>query len=203
RLLFVGTDHGLYASMDGGKKFMGMSNGLPAVAVHDLVIQKTAKDLIVGTHGRSLYRANIDVLQTAAIEIPVVTFTGPSKLRYSSRYGALDFNLNVREPETEFQVFLPGESAGAKLMIKSSEGTTLFTQDVKLNGGVTSLPYDMSFDGRFAKMLESKANEDRGTDKRPISIKAAKNGKYYLRAGTYTAVLSIEDKEVQAEFVVK
>ena len=51
--------------------------------------------------------------------------------------------------------------------------------------------------------LESKANEDRGTDKRPISIKAAKNGKYYLRAGTYTAVLSIEDKEVQAEFVVK
>lgn len=203
RLLFVGTDHGLYASMDGGKKFMGMSNGLPAVAIHDLVIQKTAKDLIVGTHGRSLYRANIGVLQTAAIEIPVVTFTGPSKLRYSSRYGALDFNLNVREPETEFQVFLPGESAGAKLMIKSSEGTTLFTQDVKLNGGVTTLPYDMSFDSRFARMLESKANEDRGTDKRPISIKAAKNGKYYLRAGTYTAVLSIEDKEVQAEFVVK
>jgi hypothetical protein len=203
QLLFVGTDHGLYVSMDGGKKFAGMSNGLPAVAVHDLVIQKKAKDLIVGTHGRSLYLANIGILQTAAVEQPGITFTGPSKLRYSSRYGARDFNFKVREPETEFQVFLPGGSAGAKLMIKSSDGITLFVQDVKLNGGVTTLPYDMSFDGHLAGTLENKANAGRSVDKRPVSIKPAKNGKYYLRPGKYTAVLGVNGTEAQAEFVVK
>ena len=34
-------------------------NGLPPVAVHDLVIQTEAHDLIVGTHGRSIYKINL------------------------------------------------------------------------------------------------------------------------------------------------
>ena len=203
RLLFVGTDHGLYVSMDGGNKFVGMNNGLPSVAVHDLVIQKKAKDLIVGTHGRSLYRANIGILQVAAVERPGITLTAPARLRYSGRYGTRDFNFNVREPETEFQVFLPGGSAGAKLMIKSSEGTTLYTRDIKLNGGVTTLSYDMTFEGHLAGMLENKANAGRDADERPVSIKAAENGKYYLRPGKYAVVLNVEGTEARAEFEVK
>ncbi|GAB4137191.1 MAG: hypothetical protein Fur0041_11860 [Bacteroidia bacterium] len=62
-LLFIGTDNGLYVSFDRGKTTMRMFNNLPAVAIHDLVIHPREKDLIVGTHGRSVYIANIAALE--------------------------------------------------------------------------------------------------------------------------------------------
>ncbi|MEO5643031.1 MAG: glycosyl hydrolase [Bacteroidia bacterium] len=62
-LLFVGTDQGLYTSLDAGKSFMRMFNNLPPVAIHDLVIQPREHDLVVGTHGRSIYIADIAALE--------------------------------------------------------------------------------------------------------------------------------------------
>jgi photosystem II stability/assembly factor-like uncharacterized protein len=62
-LIFIGTDHGLYLSLDGGKSTMRMTNGIPAVAIHDLAIQEREHDLVVGTHGRSIYIAHIGELE--------------------------------------------------------------------------------------------------------------------------------------------
>jgi len=62
-LLFVGTDGGLYTTINRGKTWMRMTNNLPPIAVHDVVIQPQAKHLLVGTHGRSIYKADIAALQ--------------------------------------------------------------------------------------------------------------------------------------------
>ena len=62
-VLYLGADNGAYVSFDRGESWEAFSSGLPNVAVHDLVIQKEAKDLVLGTHGRSLYVANISLLQ--------------------------------------------------------------------------------------------------------------------------------------------
>jgi Sortilin, neurotensin receptor 3, len=59
-LLYVGSDNGLYASFDMGKTFMGMNNHLPRVPVHDLAIQARENELVVGTHGRSIYITKLD-----------------------------------------------------------------------------------------------------------------------------------------------
>jgi len=204
-LLFVGTDHGLYASMDMGKTFIALHNGLPSVAVHALAIQPRTKDLLVGTHGRSLYLANIELLQNAAVENPGLVLVAPSGLRYSGRYGTKDFNFDVREPEAAFKIYHPGAAAGAKLVIKSKNGTPLFTQNVDLETGINTIPYDLSFDGRIAGQMEKLLNEDRKPDARPVTVKAAENGKYYLRAGKYTALLELDAEGTRAEarFVVK
>ncbi|MEM9929900.1 MAG: glycosyl hydrolase, partial [Bacteroidota bacterium] len=202
-LLFVGTDHGLYVSMDQGESFVAMHNGLPAVAVHALAIQEEEKDLVVGTHGRSLYRANIGLLQTAAVAEPGLTLVAPNRMRYSSRYGQKNFDFEVIEPELAFQVYLPGEDAGAKLMIESSEGTVIYSKDVDLKAGVNVIPYDMSFDGQHAQALEDGMNKDRKPDAKPASVKAAKNGKYYLRPGKYQAVLEVKGTQAKAGIQVK
>ncbi len=55
RLLFCGTEFGLFGSLDGGKSWRQMKAGLPTVAVHDLVIHPRDRDLVIGTHGRSIY----------------------------------------------------------------------------------------------------------------------------------------------------
>mgnify|MGYP001241228132 FL=1 len=62
-LLYLGTDNGAYASFNRGETWEVFSKELPNVAVHDLVIQPQAKHLVLGTHGRSLYVADISLLQ--------------------------------------------------------------------------------------------------------------------------------------------
>jgi photosystem II stability/assembly factor-like uncharacterized protein len=55
RLLFAGTEFGLYASIDAGASWHRFMTGFPVVPVHDLVIHPRDNDLIAGTHGRSIW----------------------------------------------------------------------------------------------------------------------------------------------------
>jgi photosystem II stability/assembly factor-like uncharacterized protein len=54
-LLFVGTEFGLFLSVDGGKNWAQFTGKLPNVAVRDISIQPRESDLLVATHGRGIY----------------------------------------------------------------------------------------------------------------------------------------------------
>ncbi|MGQ9673614.1 MAG: VPS10 domain-containing protein [Candidatus Aminicenantales bacterium] len=54
-LLFVGTEFGLFVSFNGGESWMKWTAGLPTCPVYDLAIHPRENDLIIATHGRSLY----------------------------------------------------------------------------------------------------------------------------------------------------
>ena len=62
-IIYVGTDNGLYASLDAGNTFMTFDGNIPRVAVHDIAIQKAANEIVVATHGRSIYIASLDEVQ--------------------------------------------------------------------------------------------------------------------------------------------
>ena len=62
-LLFVGTDLGLYVSLDGGKSYTKLHGGLPTNPIHDLQIHARENELIVATHGRGVWIADITALQ--------------------------------------------------------------------------------------------------------------------------------------------
>jgi hypothetical protein len=53
-LLYVGTEFGLFVSFDRGGRWTRLG-GLPTVAVDDVVVQPRERDLVIATHGRSLY----------------------------------------------------------------------------------------------------------------------------------------------------
>ncbi|HEY9421754.1 MAG TPA: hypothetical protein VIW92_10090, partial [Thermoanaerobaculia bacterium] len=54
-LLFLGTELGLWFSLDGGGRWMKWTHGVPTVPVMDLVIHPRDHDLVIGTHGRAVY----------------------------------------------------------------------------------------------------------------------------------------------------
>ncbi|HEV8581552.1 MAG TPA: hypothetical protein VGX68_21000 [Thermoanaerobaculia bacterium] len=54
-LLFLGTEFGLWVSLDGGAKWLPWRHGVPTVSVMDLVIHPRDLDLVIGTHGRALF----------------------------------------------------------------------------------------------------------------------------------------------------
>ncbi len=54
-ILFLGTEFGLYITLDGGGSWARYAADFPKVAVHDLAIHPRENDLIAGTHGRGIY----------------------------------------------------------------------------------------------------------------------------------------------------
>lgn len=54
-LLFAGTEVGLFVSPDTGQSWHRLRNGFPTVPVRDLVVQSRDRELVIATHGRSLY----------------------------------------------------------------------------------------------------------------------------------------------------
>jgi len=54
-LLFAGTEFGLFASFDGGGRWIPMTGGMPPAQIRDMVVQKREDDLVLATFGRGFY----------------------------------------------------------------------------------------------------------------------------------------------------
>lgn len=66
-ILYVGTDGGVYVSKDGGKTYKAWHSGLPlSVPIHDIAIQQRENEIVLGTHGRSLYVGKLNKIQQTA-----------------------------------------------------------------------------------------------------------------------------------------
>ena len=191
-LLYVGTDNGAYASFNQGKEWSLFQKGLPNVAIHDLVIQPSAKHLILGTHGRSLYKATIAPLQLMTSEVmakeahvfPISTIKksrtwGNSWGRWSSSF----------IPKISIPYYL---SSSKKVTIKIYKDELLVASIPKVSAkGFNELSYDLSFSEEGRKAYLKKFKEQ--------SLKAAKNGTYFLPKGVYTVKIasSTEVFEIQ------
>lgn len=54
-LLFLGTEYGLYTSIDGGAKWLRLKTGLPTIPIKDIDVQRRENDLALATFGRGFY----------------------------------------------------------------------------------------------------------------------------------------------------
>ena len=69
-LLFIGTETGIWYSLDRGEKWARFMENFPTVSVYDLAIHKRDRDLIAATHGRSLWIADdISPLEQMTAEV--------------------------------------------------------------------------------------------------------------------------------------
>jgi len=79
-LLFLGTEFGVFFTVDGGGQWTKLSGGVPNIAFRDLAIQKRENDLVGATFGRSFYvlddysplrNVTTDLLQNGSVLFPV------------------------------------------------------------------------------------------------------------------------------------
>jgi len=54
-LLFIGTEFGIFTTLDGGAKWIQLKGGMPTIAVRDLEIQRRENDLVAASFGRGFY----------------------------------------------------------------------------------------------------------------------------------------------------
>jgi hypothetical protein len=117
-LLFVGTDVGVYVSLDRGVSWQQFMTNLPTVPVHDLQIHPRDRELIAATHGRSIWIVGIAALEQMNADV-------------------LTADAHLFEPRTAYQYGTPpvgGESTaqawfegdgggtGAEIVYRLTEG---------------------------------------------------------------------------------
>ena len=62
-VLYVGTDLGVYVSVDGGEKWQVLANGLPSTFVSDLIIHPRDDVMVIATHGRGIFVLDVRPIQ--------------------------------------------------------------------------------------------------------------------------------------------
>lgn len=176
-VLYLGTDNGAYVTMDRGESWEVFSEGLPNVAYHDLVIQPQAKHLVLGTHGRSIYTADISLLQQITSENNTSLIAGDiHPIRASRRWGSTGFNSFGKpfEPGVSIQYYAPSEG-NVTITVETEDGKELQKFQHEGVKGINVTNYDLTLSTKGKKAM----------DIGEVKIKKAENGKYYLPKGTY------------------
>ncbi|RLD24612.1 MAG: hypothetical protein DRI71_02090 [Bacteroidetes bacterium] len=203
-LLYVGTDHGLYVSLDRGETFSIMDKTLPHVPVHDLVVQSTAGDLVIGTHGRSIYRASVKELEKLDNKLLAksVHLFGVDNPTYSSRWGNVRYVkwYGYFEPEMSIPVYTK-DSGIAKVNVYSKKGTLLYSADKSLEKGLNYMQYDLSLDADklAAYTKELKKAKSNNVD----NLKKKDNENFYLIQGDFKLEVIINGQKTSTDFKIK
>uniref|UniRef100_UPI0040496889 WD40/YVTN/BNR-like repeat-containing protein n=1 Tax=Flavobacterium sp. TaxID=239 RepID=UPI0040496889 len=190
-ILYVGTDNNLFISLDKGLTWQDFSAEMPNVAVHDLKIQAKAKDLIVGTHGRSIYKVNLGKIQTLTDTILAKSLHlfPLDKIKKSKNWGnSWSSWSDAYEPKTEIWVFA-NQNQETTLNIVNKDKINVYSKKLQLQRGLNKVVYDLSIDSKTLEKLFKK-------DKK-LEITPSKNGKLYLPKDIYT--ISIEKEAVTLE----
>jgi hypothetical protein len=150
-LLFVGTEFGLYVTLDQGKTFTKFMNNLPSVRVDDILIHPRDRDLIVATHGRSIWIAD-DITPLEQLKPnsssdvtlfeprPAVQWKGD--LSASRSVASRDFRGQNPSGGTAINIWAKSDLGSAKLDFLL--GTTVAsTMNVDLKAGMNRFQWNM------------------------------------------------------------
>jgi photosystem II stability/assembly factor-like uncharacterized protein len=168
RLLFAGTEFGLFVSTSGGDRWARAAGNMPKVPVDDIVIETRSNDLVLGTHGRSIIILDdVSALEqleeagrTEAHLFPVRPATQYYEMRMlpvpgasefagpNPAYGALiTYNLKG-DPAGSKDSFgassgAPSASPTVKIRIRDASGTTVREIDAPDRKGLNRVAWDL------------------------------------------------------------
>jgi len=136
-LLFLGTEFGLYITMNGGKNWSKFTNNMPAVAVHFIDLHKGTNDLVLGTHGRGVIIIDdISPLREINEDVMAKTLhffkTSPTEMNekssFSGNFGAeTQFVGGNKTKDAQIKYFLSKRHTFGKMTmeIQDMEGKTI------------------------------------------------------------------------------
>jgi photosystem II stability/assembly factor-like uncharacterized protein len=202
-VLYVGTDHNLYVSLDRGQHFQVLSDSFPDVPVHDLTIQAKANDLVIGTHGRSIFKVNVEKIQKLDVETrakPLFAYDVPKK-RHSKSWGKKQPYKGAKDPElvTWFYAAAAGKTTWS--VLTKSGDQVLQSGIVDTKKGLNRLTYNLDVAPSNLKKYEASLKGK--DDKKAPDLSKADTGKYYLEKGTYQLKLEANGSSTQKEIIIE
>jgi len=218
-LLFLGTEFGLWVSLDGGRAWFRWKHGLPTASVMDLAMPPGHRDLVIGTHGRSIFILDdVAPLRTLSAEVlteplhlfaaaPAVQhwvaqpassrFPGQGEFRGANRpYGALlTYSLNGKDLAHPGKKDEGGEEKKeakkpeVKIEITDPEGKVIRTLKGPAKLGLNRIAWD----------LRRKGFRRPGAEKPPSPFE---RGGPEVLPGTYGVTVTFGDQSAKGEVKV-
>jgi len=165
-LLFLGTEFSCFVTLTGGARWHRLMNGLPTVAVHDLLIHPRDRDLIAGTHGRGIwildditaleqYSAEIAETGAALFEIRPVT----DWLTVSRGGSRGSFYFSGENPPDGALIHFYLETPGTVILTVSDvSGELVYSENIEAEAGLTRWIWDLRFDPTAEALREAIAD---------------------------------------------
>jgi len=145
-VLYLGTDLTAWVSLDRGQSWHSLRGDLPTNAVYDLRVQPRAKELVIATHGRGVFIADVSLIQQLTAEVmaadihlfapPPVVAAGP----YRRSQAVVPFWLT---------------SAGeAVITLADADGNVVHEATIEGTAGLNRWAWDMVLDAEKETRLE-------------------------------------------------
>ncbi len=146
-VLYVGTDLGVYVSIDGGKSWQVLANSLPTTFVHDLRIHPRDDIMVIGTHGRGVWAVDVSYIQKCDEEFlakPAHLFKiNPAKLPRWREWGGIDGYI----------YYYLNKSQKVSLSISDESGKPIRELEATEDAGLNRVVWDLRTDEK--KYVES------------------------------------------------
>ena len=184
-LLYAGLDHGTFVSFDDGEQWH-LLNGIPNVASYTMLVHPRDLELVVATHGRSIYVTDVKPLHEVKKrgEEQIVAIK-PSEVNHSENWGNRSAAYrDINEPEVQWLYWVGEEDARQEtvtIAIKDSEGKTVTTIEDEGSYGFNNLKWNLRL---------SDAETDDDTPE-------------YLGKGTYTIAFTINGETDEVPLEIK
>ncbi|GAL01314.1 hypothetical protein JCM19314_758 [Nonlabens ulvanivorans] len=210
-LMFLGTDDGLYVSINAGDDWVKYTNGFPTVSVKDLAIQERENDLVIGTFGRAAWvlddLAPFVAFAKAQPQQPIALYQPPTAYfaRYQqptgSRFGAdAMFHGENRGSGAKFKYFFDKELKAKNDTVKSDSIYLKIYDDEQLIRTLSSkTPKEKGIQIWSWRMRE------KGADRPSRKVNTSKREPSGVRVlpGTYRAVLEYGNTKSETSITIK
>ncbi|MGC1934615.1 MAG: hypothetical protein WA681_06305 [Candidatus Acidiferrales bacterium] len=174
-VLFAGMEFGAYFSLDGGDHWNKLGMGLPTVPVDDIQIQPRENDLILATHGRSIYilddisplqQLNAQVLGENLHLFPIRN-TIAWRIYQNRWFDAQQVFLGPNPPDGALIDFYvkakPAKGAKVKITVLDSSGKEVREIDVaKVDAGINRVNWDLAYNPPVKPTPEQLAAQSQG-----------------------------------------
>lgn len=206
-LIYAGTELGLFGSYNGGKNWvsLGLKN-LPAVAVHDILIHPRDNDLILATHGRSLWifddATAIQRMSAEVLNSDAQLFDIRPALRFTTRftrYGMGDAIFTGPNPPggaliTYYLKDKPDDKIKVKIQVLDASGKLVRElNQVPKEKGLNRAGWDLRYEG--PRVRRPPTEEETLFTGGPRSAQ--------VLPGTYTVKLMVGEKTFQKQLEVR
>ncbi|TNE27281.1 MAG: hypothetical protein EP346_13065 [Bacteroidetes bacterium] len=213
RLVFAGTENGLYVSFDAGENWQKWGEDLPTVPVADMAIQERDGDLVLGTFGRSAWVLDdirpLRVLATEGNTVgddPLTAFQAPDAFRVVNRQalgirfaGSTVYSGENRTDNARFSYWVNVDSTDEafskneriKWDIVDANGDTIRHIEREYTDGLNRVSWDMMEKGVRAPSMSDPNPKQEHSDPGSIPVLP---GMYtvHLRIADYTSNVQIK-----------
>jgi S1-C subfamily serine protease/photosystem II stability/assembly factor-like uncharacterized protein len=188
-LLYCGTEFAAWASLDRGRHWTKINSNLPTVAIHEFAQHPTGNDVVVATHGRSLWIVDAGPLRqmtSESVEAPAWLYEPTPVVRWRSEPergtggGAQRFVAPNPPRGATIAYSLRKKAEKAAIRVVDFTGQTVREIEAKTEPGLHLATWDLS--GRPARAgAESRAGRDSASrpagDSQPASRPASRPGR--------------------------